>query len=53
MPHFSSDIEIDRIGRGLLDRSLPKAEWTHAGHFAAAFWCSGGLTWTPYTTCQD
>ncbi len=38
MPHFSSDSEIDRIGRGLLERSLPKAEWTHAGHFAAAFW---------------
>jgi len=38
MPHFSSDAEIDRIGRGLLDRSLPKAEWTHAGHFAAALW---------------
>ena len=38
MPHFSSDVEIERIGRGLLDRSLPKAEWTHAGHFAAAFW---------------
>jgi hypothetical protein len=38
MVHFSSDTEIDRIGRGLLDRSLPKAEWTHAAHFAAAFW---------------
>lgn len=29
---------IDRIGRGLLDRSLPRAEWTHAAHFAAALW---------------
>src|SRR5438105_14022287 len=38
MVYFSSDAEIDRIGRGLLDRSLPKAEWTHAAHFAAAFW---------------
>jgi hypothetical protein len=38
MPHFTSDAEIDRVGRGLMDRSLPKAEWTHAGHFAAAFW---------------
>jgi len=36
--HFSSDAEIERIGRGLLDRSLPKSEWTHAGHFAAACW---------------
>ena len=38
MTHFSSDAEIERIGRGLIDRSLPKAEWTHAAHFAAAFW---------------
>ena len=38
MPHFSSDSEIDHIGRGLLDRTLPKAEWTHAAHFAAAAW---------------
>jgi len=38
MSHFSSDAEIERIGRGLIDRSLPKAEWTHAAHFAAAFW---------------
>jgi hypothetical protein len=38
MSHFSSDADIEHIGRGLLDRSLPKAEWTHAAHFAAAFW---------------
>ena len=38
MPHFTSDAEIDRIGRGLIDRSLPKAEWTHTAHFAAACW---------------
>jgi hypothetical protein len=38
MLHFSSDSEIDRIGRGLLERSLPKVEWTHAAHFAAACW---------------
>jgi len=38
MTFFTSDSEIDRIGRGLLDRSLPQAEWTHAAHFAAAFW---------------
>ena len=30
--------DIDRIGRGLMDRSLPKADWTHAAHFAAALW---------------
>ena len=38
MPHFLSDAEIERIGRSLLDRSLPKVEWTHAAHFAAALW---------------
>jgi hypothetical protein len=38
MKVFSSDADIDHIGRGVLHRTLPKAEWTHAGHFAAAFW---------------
>jgi hypothetical protein len=38
MNRFTSESEIERIGRGLLDRSLPKVEWTHAAHFAAAFW---------------
>ena len=38
MSRFTSDTEIDRIGRGVLDRTLPKPEWTHAAHFAAAFW---------------
>ena len=35
---FSSEIEIHRVGHGLIDLSLPKAEWTHAAHFAAALW---------------
>ena len=34
--HLTED-DIVRITRGLVDRSLPKTEWTHAGHFAAAF----------------
>lgn len=38
MIHFTSDADIDRIGRCVRDRTLPKAEWTHAAHFAAAFW---------------
>jgi len=33
-----TDEAIERIGRGLLDRTLPKPEWTHVAHFAAAFW---------------
>jgi hypothetical protein len=36
--HFCTTAEIERIGRGLVDRSLPKREWTHAAHFAAALW---------------
>jgi hypothetical protein len=35
---FIRDTCVERIGRGLLDRSLPKAEWTHAAHFAAVVW---------------
>ncbi|MEW5686411.1 MAG: hypothetical protein AB1942_15955 [Pseudomonadota bacterium] len=33
-----TDSDIARIGRGMEARTLPKAEWTHAGHFAAALW---------------
>jgi hypothetical protein len=32
------DSQIDRIAHGLIDRSLPQAEWTHAAHFAAALY---------------
>jgi hypothetical protein len=38
MKRFNSESEIERIGKGLMLRTLPKAEWTHAAHFAAAFW---------------
>ncbi|MFL6547069.1 MAG: hypothetical protein ACJ8OJ_00145 [Povalibacter sp.] len=38
MIHFGSDTDIDRIGRGVIDCTLPKSDWTHASHFAAAFW---------------
>lgn len=38
MPPHLNDADIDRIGRGVADLSLPKAEWTHAAHFAAAVW---------------
>ena len=38
MSHPTSDAEIEHIARGLIERSLPKAAWTHAAHFAAAFW---------------
>lgn len=38
MPPFASDADIDAHGRRFCARTLPKSEWTHAGHFAAAFW---------------
>lgn len=35
---FSSETEVDDLARRFLDRTLPKAEWTHAAHFAVALW---------------
>jgi hypothetical protein len=35
---FACDDEIAAIGRGLIDRRLPKSSWTHAAHFAATLW---------------
>jgi hypothetical protein len=32
---FVSDAEIERIGEGLLARSLPREDWTHEAHLAA------------------
>ncbi|WP_454279437.1 hypothetical protein [Sphingomonas sp. Marseille-Q8236] len=36
--YFRDEAAIDRIASGLIDRTLAKSEWTHAGHFAAALW---------------
>jgi len=38
MMYFKCDAEIERIALGVADRTLPKLEWTHAAHFAAALW---------------
>lgn len=32
---FASDDAIARIGEGLLDRTLPRVDWTHEAHLAA------------------
>jgi len=32
---FHSDAEIEHIGEGLLERTLPRPEWTHEAHLAA------------------
>lgn len=37
-PVYTRDSEIEAIGLGVLDRTLPKPAWTHAAHFAAACW---------------
>jgi hypothetical protein len=33
-----TEAEIEHIARGMIARTLPKAEWTHAAHWAAALW---------------
>ncbi|MEZ4422283.1 MAG: hypothetical protein R3E98_02645 [Gemmatimonadota bacterium] len=35
---FPDDTAIERIATGLITRTLPRVEWTHAAHWAAAFW---------------
>ena len=35
---LSSDSDIERLALAMIACTLPKAEWTHAGHFAAALW---------------
>ena len=35
---FNNEAQIIRIGEGLAACSLPRAEWTHGAHFAAALW---------------
>lgn len=32
---FSTDAAVERIGEGLLARTLPRADWTHEAHLAA------------------
>ena len=35
---FRTDAAVRHVGKGLLDRSLAKAEWTHEAHLAACLW---------------
>jgi hypothetical protein len=35
---FADDAAVRRIGNGLLDHTLPRADWTHEAHFAACHW---------------
>src|SRR4051812_13626114 len=35
---FRSDAEIEHIGEGLVERTLPRPEWTHEAHLAATIY---------------
>lgn len=35
---LTTDPAIERVALGVIDRTLPKSDWTHEGHFAAALW---------------
>jgi hypothetical protein len=35
---YASEAEVIRIGEGLANCTLPRTEWTHGAHFAAALW---------------
>ena len=50
---FSSQAEIETIAQGLLDKSLPKAEWTHAAHFAAGVWLLAAPDYEAYRDMPD
>ena len=39
---FTCDAEIIAVGEGVVARTLPKRDWTHAAHFAAAVWLIAG-----------
>jgi len=38
MTDFTTDEHISYLASRVLDTSLPRAEWTHAAHFALALW---------------
>lgn len=35
---FADDASVRHVGEGLLDRTLPRAEWTHEAHLAACLY---------------
>lgn len=35
---FADDAAVRRVGNGLLDRTLPRADWTHEAHLGACLW---------------
>ena len=39
LPDLPSERAIAHLAARVLDCTLPKAEWSHAAHFAMALWC--------------
>ncbi|MFZ3005691.1 MAG: hypothetical protein WA047_05910 [Phenylobacterium sp.] len=35
---YAGDAAVALIAHGMIDKTLPKAQWTHAAHFATALW---------------
>ena len=35
---FASDDDVRALGEALIARSVPKAQWTHAAHWASTLW---------------
>ena len=35
---YADEAAVAHVGEGFANRTLPKPEWTHAAHFAAAIW---------------
>jgi len=35
---FTSDDEVRALGEGLIARTVPKEQWTHAAHWASTLW---------------
>jgi len=50
---FNTNAEIKDIYAGLVTRTLPKAEWTHAAHFAAAISMLASPDKNPFETLPD
>lgn len=47
---FSDDFSIEHLALRVMDRTLPKSEWTHEGHFAFALWL---VRYRPELTMPD
>lgn len=50
---YKSDDEINHIGEGLVNCTLPKEAWTHAAHFAAACWLLTHPDYDAFTDMPD